>query len=197
VARTRLAPAAVVAAGAALADEVGYDHLTMGLLAQRVGVRAPSLYKHIGSLDALQRGIANQARGELGEALTRAAVGRAGPDAVRAYAGAWRLWAFEHPGCYAATVRAPTADADDGEHRSADDSLRSMYDVLAGFGLNRLWATNAARMLRSALHGFVILENSGGFGLRRDLDRSFNFLLDTVISGLLAGRSVRTHEGAA
>ncbi|MGW0957453.1 TetR family transcriptional regulator, partial [Streptomyces sp. NPDC002545] len=38
----------MVAAGAALADEVGFANLTMGLLAERVGVRTPSLYKHVG-----------------------------------------------------------------------------------------------------------------------------------------------------
>jgi len=27
--------------------------------------------------------------------------------------------------------------------------------------------------LRSALHGFVVLENAGGFGLPQDIERSF------------------------
>jgi hypothetical protein len=33
---------------------------------------------------------------------------------------------------------------------------------------------DATRALRSALHGFVVLENDGGFGLPRDVDRSFD-----------------------
>ena len=41
----------VVAAAAALADETGYAGLTMGLLADRLDVRTPSLYKHVGGLD--------------------------------------------------------------------------------------------------------------------------------------------------
>jgi AcrR family transcriptional regulator len=186
VPRAGLAPAAVVAAGAALADEVGFASLTMGLLAERVGVKAPSLYKHIASLEALQHGIAIQAKRELSEALARAAVGKSGPDAVRAYAGAWRRWALDHPGRYAATIRAPTADDEDEDRRVANEGLQIMYDVLAGFGLRGSRSVDAARALRSALHGFAALESASGFGLPHDVDRSFGFLLDTLIAGLQA-----------
>jgi AcrR family transcriptional regulator len=187
VPRAGLAPAAVVTAAAALADQVGLANLTMGLLAERVGVRAPSLYKHVDSLDALRRGIAVQAKREFGEALARAAVGLSGPDAVHAFAGAYRRWALEHPGRYAATLRAPAAD-DEEDRQVSDESLQTIYDVLAGFGLRGARAVDAARMLRSALHGFTSLEAAGGFGLPRDVTRSYHFLVDTLIAGLQAAR---------
>jgi AcrR family transcriptional regulator len=194
VPRAGLAPASVVAAGAALADEVGFDSLTMGLLAERVGVRAPSLYKHIASLEALHRGIAVQARRELNDVLARAAVGKSGPDAVRALAAAFRTWTLAHPGRYAATVRAPTADGDAEDRRVANEGLRLMYDVLAGFGLDNTRTLDAARVLRSALHGFATLESGGGFGLPRDVDRSFTFLLDVLITGLQADHPAPTED---
>lgn len=45
--RAGLSSANVVAAAAGLVNEVGLQGLTMGLLAQRLGIRAPSLYKHV------------------------------------------------------------------------------------------------------------------------------------------------------
>ncbi|MET7683624.1 WHG domain-containing protein [Streptomyces sp. NPDC005423] len=186
VPRVGLAPATVVSAGAALADEVGYDSLTMGLLAGRVGVKTPSLYKHVASLEALQQGIANQAKRELADAIARSAVGKSGPDAVRACADTWRRWVLDHPGRYAATARAPTADDDEEDRRVANDGLQVLYDVLAGFDLGHARKVDAARVLRSALHGFATLESAGGFGLPRDVDRSFTFLVDTLIAGLQA-----------
>ena len=36
----------------------------------------------------------------------------------------------------------------------------------------------------AALHGFVALERGGGFALARDLDLSFERLIDTLIAGL-------------
>ena len=56
---------AVVAAAAVLADEVGWEQLTLAGLAGRLGVRLPSLYKHIDSLDGLRRDVAVLAVGEL------------------------------------------------------------------------------------------------------------------------------------
>ncbi|MFJ5261221.1 TetR/AcrR family transcriptional regulator [Streptomyces sp. NPDC088387] len=185
--RAGLDPAAVVTAGAALADEVGLTGLTMGLLAERVGVRTPSLYKHVESLEALRHGIAVRAKREFGNTLARAAVGQSGPEAVRAFADTYRRWALEHPGQYAATIRAP-ADGDEEDRRASDESLQILLDVLAGFGLHDAEAIDAARTVRSALHGFVTLESAGGFGLPRDITRSYAYLMDTLITGLRAER---------
>lgn len=187
MARAGLASTTVVAAGAALADEVGLSHLTMGLLARRVGVRTPSLYKHVESLESLRRGIAIQAKRELGYALARATVGRSGADAVHAFAAAHRRWVIEHPGRYAATVRAPAA-ADEEDRRVSEEGLRVLLDVLAGLKLDDVRIMDAPRTLRSALHGFATLESAGGLGRPQDVDRSFHFLVDTLITGLQADR---------
>ncbi|MFD5699391.1 TetR/AcrR family transcriptional regulator, partial [Streptomyces lasiicapitis] len=186
--RAGLTPAAVIEAGAALADEVGFTNLTMGLVAERLGVRTPSLYKHIDSLDALRRGIAIQAKRELTQAVARAAVGQFGPDAVRAFADAYRRWALEHPGRYAATVRAPAAD-DEEDRRASNEAVQVLYDVLAGFKLRDARAVDAARSLRAAIHGFAALESADGFGLKRDVTRSYRFLIDTLITGLQADQA--------
>ncbi|MEV6345601.1 WHG domain-containing protein [Actinoplanes sp. NPDC051851] len=181
--RAGLDPAAVIAAGAALADEIGFANLSMGLLAERLGVRTPSLYKHVASLEALRRGIAVQAKRELGATLSRAAVGLSGPAAVRAFADAYRRWALDHPGRYAASIRAPEP-GDEEDLRVSTDALQILYDVLAGFGHSR--SVDAARVVRSALHGFAALESAGGFGLPDDLDDSFTLLVDTLVTGLSA-----------
>ncbi|MER7183451.1 TetR/AcrR family transcriptional regulator, partial [Streptomyces hyaluromycini] len=68
----------MVTAGAALADEVGFANLTMGLLAERVGVRTPSLYKHVGSQEDLNRRIAVRALSEAADAVGGAVQGHAG-----------------------------------------------------------------------------------------------------------------------
>ncbi|MFD6036653.1 TetR/AcrR family transcriptional regulator [Streptomyces coelicolor] len=175
----------VVEAGAALADEVGLAGLTMGLLADRLGVRPPSLYKHVGSLQELRRGIAVRAKREFAHRLARDCVGRSGPDAVRALADAYRHWALEHPGRYAAAVPAPAAD-DEEDREAGEEALEVLLDVLAGLGLPDARAVDAARALRSALHGFITLESAGAFGLPRDVTRSFRFLVDTLIAGLRA-----------
>ncbi|NEE02660.1 TetR/AcrR family transcriptional regulator [Phytoactinopolyspora halotolerans] len=170
----------VVEQAAQLADEHGYDQLTLAALAKRVGVALPSLYKHVAGLDALKAELSLQAIGELAEAMQRAAVGRSRGDALRAVAAAYRAYVLEHPGRYAATVRvAGSADELAAERRAAaDDAAQVLFAVLAGYGITGDHLVDAARALRSALHGFAAIESTGGFGLPRDIDRSFDAMVD-------------------
>ena len=75
-----------------LADEVGLSQLTLAALAKRLGVRQPSLYKHVDGMDALQRDIALRAKHELADALARVAVGRSRGEAITCMSLAYRSW---------------------------------------------------------------------------------------------------------
>jgi AcrR family transcriptional regulator len=162
----------VVAEAAAVADEAGWDRLTLAAVAERVGVRLPSLYKHVASLEALRQGVAALATRELADIAMESAVGRSRSDALRAFADAYREFGRLHPGRYAATLRAP--DPSDAAHTAASDAvLRVVFAVLAGYGITGDDAVDATRGLRAGLHGFVTLEAAGGFGMPRDVDRSF------------------------
>lgn len=179
-----MSTAKVVAEAAALVDEVGWDHLSLAAVAERCGVRQPSLYKHVAGLDALRVEISTLALRELGEEMTRAVLGKAGSDALLALAVAYRDFARRHPGRYAATVTAPT-----GEHVGQEQAARAVLEVveatLAGYGLSGDDAIDAARALRAALHGFVHLEANHGFGLPADIDRSYRRLvagIDTTMT---------------
>ncbi|GAX91699.1 TetR-like C-terminal domain-containing protein [Effusibacillus lacus] len=61
------------------------------------------------------------------------------------------------------------------------DGLHGLRKNLAIYGMEQLHAT---RGLRSILHGFALLEQSGGFGLPLDLDVSLRLLIDTFIAGI-------------
>jgi AcrR family transcriptional regulator len=166
-----------------LADEVGIGAVTLAEIAARVGVKVPSLYKHISSLDALQQQISLRARAEFTGLLTRAAVGKSESDALTAIANAYREWARQHPGRYPATLRAP-APTDAEDVATSEQVVQVIYEALSGFGLTGDDAVDATRMLRSSLHGFVSLEAAGGFGLPRDVDRSFERMVSALESSL-------------
>lgn len=177
--RAGLTPAGVVAEAAAVVDEKGYAQLTLAQVAARLGVALPSLYKHVRGLDDLQRRLAAQALGELTDAVTRATIGRSQRDALRGLADAYWEYAHQHPGRYAATLRAP--DADDPEaSKVAVALLDVVYAVLAGYGITGDDAVDATRMLRAILHGYVALQAAGGFGMPRDVRHSFDRAIDAL-----------------
>ncbi|HEU4900851.1 MAG TPA: TetR-like C-terminal domain-containing protein [Actinomycetota bacterium] len=53
--------------------------------------------------------------------------------------------------------------------------------------LDWLAAGHAARCLRSAAHGFAVLEAAGGFGLSDDLDASYERLIHMIIGDSMHG----------
>ena len=181
--RAGLSTASVVAAAADIADADGLDALTLARLAATVGVRTPSLYNHVGSLEDVRRRVALVAVRELADTMRDAAVGRARDDALVAIAAAYRAYAGRHPGRYAATQRAPAA-GDDELAATAGAAVEVLLAILRGYGLEGDDAIHAARGVRSALHGFVALEAGGGFGLPVDLDESFERMVATLARGL-------------
>ncbi len=166
----------VVDEAAIMADEVGLSRLTLAALAERLGVRQPSLYKHIDSMAGLQRSISLQSQRELGDVLARAAVGRSGADAIHAMSHAYRGWALLHPARYEASQMAPAPGDVEGES-TASTVVRVIADVLAAYRLEDDDAVDAIRAFRATLHGFVALEAQGGFALSASIERSFERLV--------------------
>ena len=135
VPRAGLSRPVVVAAAADLVDTTGFDRLTLAAVADRLGVRLPSLYKHIDSLDGLRRDLAVLAVTELGTAMGAAAVG--GPGVPRC---------APSPTPTATTGRSiPAASPPPSAHREpttpstappAEAVMRVVLAVLAGYGLS-------------------------------------------------------------
>jgi AcrR family transcriptional regulator len=186
VPRAGLAPASVTEAGAALADEVGFDRLSMGLLAERLGVKTPSLYKHVDSLAALAHRIAVLAMDEVADAIRDAIQGRAGRDALVAGAQAMRDYVRAHPGRYTAGNLARPTGPDDPLIPAVDRVLASWAAMLRGYRLDPDQEIHALRMLRSALHGFATLEAVGSFQIDADVDDSFTWMVTFINHGLQA-----------
>ncbi|MGJ6967204.1 TetR/AcrR family transcriptional regulator [Streptosporangium sp. G11] len=182
--RAGLNAATIVAAGAALADEIGFADLTMGRLAERVGVRTPSLYKHIASQADLNRQIAALTLAEAADAIGAATQGRAGRDALIAAARALRDFVLAHPGRYAATIGITPTGPDDPIAVAERRGLGPFEAVLRGYDIAPQEMTHALRALRSIFHGFATLQASGGFQWSADIDESFEWLIDFVDRGL-------------
>ena len=185
--RAGLSTESVVDAAVELVDEQGWPALTLAAVASRTGVAAPSLYKHVRSLEALQQKVAARATAELAQTLTRSVAGRSGEEALRCIADAYRDYALAHPGRYPLTQRVP--DARNPEHVTAgEQAVQAVFAALRGYGLDGEEAIHATRAARSALHGFVSLEIDGGFGLPLDVRHSFDRLV-SMLHVSLAGWS--------
>lgn len=159
--RAGVTPERLTRAGAELADEVGFDEVTVSALARQFNVKVPSLYSHVSNTRDLKTRIALFALAEIADRSAEALAGRAGKDALVALGNVYRDYAREHPGRYAATrmrFDPQTAAASAGPRHS--QMLRA---ILRGYHLNESEHTHAVRLIGSTFHGYIGLELAGSF----------------------------------
>ena len=176
----------VIDAATALADTEGLASVSLARIAADLAVASPSLYSHVDGLAALRRELALEASTRLGAALRDAIAGTEGVAALRAIAHAYREFARGHPGLYASLHTTPGRLEDPELFAAFAALVPDLAAVLTGLGLPDQDAVPLIRALRSALHGFVSLEATGGFGLPDDVGESFETLIEVIVAGMLA-----------
>ncbi|MGQ4722344.1 WHG domain-containing protein [Streptomyces tunisiensis] len=166
-------------AGATLADEVGFDQVTVSELARRFDVKVASLYSHVKNSHDLKTRIALLALEELADRAADALAGRAGKDALVALANVYRDYAREHPGRYAAAqfrLDLGTAAASAGVRHA-----KMTRALLRGYHLDEPDQTHAVRLLGSVFHGYVSIEMGGGFSHSApDTEETWSRVLDAL-----------------
>jgi AcrR family transcriptional regulator len=165
-------------AAAELADEVGFENVTVSALARRFGVRDASLYSHIRNARDLRVRVALLALAELADRAAEALAGRSGKQALLAFGGAYRDYANQHPGRYAAAqLRLDEQTAAASAARRHSDLTKA---ILRGYELPESEQVHAVRLLHSAFHGYVSLERSGGFDHSGEVEASWARLMDAL-----------------
>ena len=144
-------------------EDEGLDALTMRRIAERLGIRAPSLYKHFPDKSALEAAIISAGFEEQAAAFEQAVDGSADP--LTDLAGAYRSFARAHPHLYRLmTDQELRRDllAPGVEERAG----RTIYDA-AGQDADR------ARAAWAFAHGMTLLELTNRFPPGADIDAAW------------------------
>ncbi|MGH1489850.1 MAG: TetR-like C-terminal domain-containing protein [Acidimicrobiales bacterium] len=180
MARVRITVTSVTTTAVELVDGSGLEALTLSAVAKDLGVGPSALYTHCDGLDGLRGLVAVAATDNLATNLRNAAIGYAGEDALLALGMAYRQFASDHPGQFAATIRPPDPAAD--ELANATQLLLDVFVlVFRAMGLDDERAAMAARSTRSAIHGFLAIEHLAAHG---SSSAEFEHLLATLRAGL-------------
>lgn len=177
---------AVISAAADIADSDGLENVTLAAVADRLGVRKPSLYNHINGLPELKRELAIWGTNQLTAQISAAAIGKAKQDAILAIALSYRAFAQRRPGLYRAIVSTPDRNCP-GLKAAISSMMAVIRTVLEPYHLVENDGTHALRSLRSLMHGFVALEAAGWFATPVDREESYLHLINTFIRGIETG----------
>lgn len=174
----------IIEAAVGMADENGFESVSLKALASKLGVRSPSLYKHFGGgLDELNDELMLYGWHLLEQKITKAAVGKAGDDAISAVCRTYRDFVRCHKGLFEAMQWYNMYRSQ--EHLLATQgTVEILFRVLDAYGLNEVRKVHCVRMLRGFLQGFCSIECHGGFGDPVALDETFAFAIKTVLRGI-------------
>ena len=171
----------IVAAGREILEAGGLDAVTMLAVAERVGVRAPSLYKRFADRGALIAAIGGAALKDLADELEPLARDPIPRRASRDRGSLSRVRAAQPP-----SVRAPLHEPAGGSRPPAELTAASSEPLL--YVTERLVgperALEAARLVTAFAHGFVSMEISGAFRLGGDVDEAYRYGVGVLVDAL-------------
>ena len=168
-----------------LVGEIGLGNLTINALAEKLGVKPPSLYNHLTGIKELQEKIAAFSLQSLEVVIRNAAVGKSRSEALLEIAAAYRKFALDNSELYKSVLMFP-GSVDPNVKEAGISVARIIYQVLQSYDLSEELIMHHARGFRSLVHGFVSLEEAGFFKVG-DRDQSFRLLINGFISTLDPG----------
>jgi AcrR family transcriptional regulator len=170
-----------------LIEESGVDALSLGRLAADLGVKAPSLYRHVANKDALIQGVSTQLVTHLFEAIDEAvaSAGDAPEDRLMAAARSYRRFAHANPRTF---VLAMTDDepASQPDPDYLVELILPLQEIVAEM-VGEENSLPALRGLYAVMHGFVLAELTGQFRRGGDLDAAFDGAVSSQIRGWQRG----------
>ncbi len=153
----------IVDAARALLEEEGPDALTMRRLADRLGMRAPSLYKHFSGKEALEAAVISDGFVELAGAFEEAV--RGAHDPLGELARTYRSFALSRPHLYRLMTERPLRR----DLLEPDVEARAAGPLLEAAGGDE----SLARAAWAFAHGMTVLELNGRFPPGADLDAAW------------------------
>ena len=168
-------------------DKDGFLSLSMKTLADRLGVKPPSLYKHFqGGLEEIKESIMVYGWNNLDIKIAKSAVGKSREEGLKAMCYALRDFAHEHPGLFEA-ICWHNSYTSELNHEVTKGVISSLYAILNSFEFSDVEKLHILRSLRGFVEGFAMLELHGSFGDKISLDESFAYGVNALISGIMKG----------
>jgi AcrR family transcriptional regulator len=181
MARKGLDSEMIIVTAAQLVEEKGYANFSLNELAAKLGVKTASLYNHIESIREVNSKISRLAVSRLHQILENAIFEKNRDQALMSLSMSYRNFAKDNPELYKAVIRLPSTE-DDQLKESGAKVVEPMITVLKCYDLDGPELIHLSRTLRSAIHGFVEMEEAGFF---RRLDANIDESYKKMITGYI------------
>lgn len=180
----------IMVAAMKLVEEKGYDNFSLRELAARLNVKPASLYNHVSGIEQINTEIAFRASAMLHDVLAEAIEGKESDQAFLDAVHAYRQFAMDNPAIYQALIKMPTSSDENIVH-AALKSFAPLRRLIHEYHIGREETIHFVRALRSTMHGFVELTQSG-FMQRGGVSRDETY--DVMMKGFLQKLKEMSHR---
>ena len=175
----------IIEAAARIVNEQGEDALSLKGLAQDLGIKAPSLYNHVASLENVKERLMLYGWSHLEERMVRATMGVTGYEAMRRLSWAFYDYVEVNRGVFGIMMRYNKYSNEETVH-STERLLQQIQILMDSVGIGREDCVHVVRLLRSFLEGFFLITNNQELQQDNSIRESFEFSLSVLVEGFRA-----------
>ena len=174
----------VIQAASEIADADGLGSVSLKAVAERLGIRTPSLYNHIESLDDLLRAAAHAGMRSMNERMAQSAVGASGEAALKSVGSAYFGYVVSHPGIYE-IIQWANWHGNDETVALFEAYLDLVSRIAASFNLKPKKKDAVTNLVMSVLHGYSTLNVGAALAHPKKAATGLTEVLDIALSGII------------
>jgi len=179
----RITKEAVIQAASDIADTDGLNKVTLKVIAEKLGVRTPSLYNHIGSLDDLLREVAHKGMKAMNDEMLHAAIGNSGDLAIKSVSMAYFKYIIVHPGIYE-TIQWAHWHGNEETAEIFESYKLLLVKLILSCNLKMQKTDEILNLLTSVLHGYSSLQLGKALINPEDAIKGLIDSIDIVLLGI-------------
>lgn len=192
--RTGLSKDEIIEKAVELANEKGLSYLSVTSLSEYLGIKKPSLYNHMNTIDDIRRSIMIYGWKMVSEKITSDISFEDPKESLMEYSRRFYKFTMDNPGVFEAML---------WYNKYSDEVLLEVTEGLYSFfftqtdnlGIDRDVANHLLRTYRAFLEGFIMLQIHNSFGNPISVEESFTISMNVLISGIEQYRKVKGCNG--
>ena len=173
----------VIAEACAIANEEGLNAVTITNLANRLGIKKPSLYNHIKDQEDIFGGIMIQGWNHVSNEICQEITNDDPKEAINELSHGIYDYAIANPGIFEAMLWYNTYE-NEGLKLVSEGLYTFFFSQTDKLGIERNMANHLLRTYRSLIEGFILLVIHNSFGNPVSIEESFQISIDMFTKGL-------------
>jgi AcrR family transcriptional regulator len=181
----RITKEAVIHAASEIADADGLNKVTLKVVAEKLGIRTPSLYNHIESLDDLLREVAHNGMKAMNNQMINVAIGNSGDTAIKSVGVVYFNYIINHPGIYE-TIQWATWHGNEETAEIFENYKMLLVKLILSCNLKTQETDEILSLVMSVLHGYCSLQLGKALKEPEKAIKGLTDSMDIVLSGIHA-----------